>query len=211
MIKSLLSAIAESVRPPPPEMMQLPIFPLGSVLFPCGVLSLKVFEQRYMEMAKACLKNSAPFGIALIRSGNEVGDPAEPESVGTVARIVEWDMQELGILQIRVRGEQRFRLAGHSLTKAGLIIGEIALIPDDPHVDCPELPPCAAFLRKVLTQTGSELLSSANFADANWVGFRSVELLPLSNAVKQKMLELTDSRMRLDILHRFLMTQRLIV
>jgi Lon protease-like protein len=189
---------------------RLPIFPLGSILFPGGILSLRIFEQRYLEMAKACLKNSSPFGIALIHSGEEVGSPAEPATVGTVARIVEWDMQNFGILQIRVRGESRFRLGGQSVTRLGLIIGEMTLIPDDLHVDCPELSPCAAFLRKVLVQTSSEPMAPARFDDANWVSFRITELLPFNNTVKQKMLELTDARMRLEVLHRFLCDQRLI-
>ena len=210
MIKSILNAVSEAVRPRAAAPSKLPIFPLGSVLFPGGSLALRIFEQRYMEMAKACLKNSAPFGIALISAGEEVGSPAEPEAVGTVARIVEWDMQELGILQIRVRGESRFRLAAKSVTRSGLIIGELMPIPDDLHVDCPELPPCAAFLRKVLVQTGTEPVTSGRFEDANWVSFRITELLPFNNAVKQKMLELTDARMRLEVLHRFLRDQRLI-
>ena len=210
MIKSILSAVSESVRPRTTVPTKLPIFPLGSILFPGGTLSLRIFEQRYLEMAKACLKNSSPFGIALISTGEEVGSPAEPEAVGTVARIVEWDMQELGILQIQVRGESRFRLAGMSVTRSGLIIGDMTLIPDDLHVDCPELPPCAAFLRKILAQTSLEQMAPGGFEDANWVSFRITEILPFNNAVKQKMLELTDARMRLEVLHRFLSEQRLI-
>ena len=210
MIKSILNAVSETVRPRAIAPTQLPVFPLGSVLFPGGTLSLKIFEQRYMDMAKACLKNSTPFGIALIRSGEEVGTPAEPEAIGTLAKIVEWDMQELGILQVRLRGESRFRLTAQSFTRSGLIIGEMTMIPDDLHVDCPELPPCAAFLRKVLTQTASEQMAATRFDDAGWVSFRITELLPFNNTVKQKMLELTDARMRLEVLHRFLGDQGLI-
>jgi len=183
---------------------------LGSILFPGGIMSLRIFEQRYMDMAKACLKNSAPFGVVLIRQGSEVGEPAEPESVGTLARISEWDMQELGILQIRVRGEERFRIESRTATKSGLIIGQISSIPDDMPIDCAELPPCAAFLRKVLTQTASEHIPASRFDDANWVSFRITELMPFNNTVKQKMLELTDARMRLEVLHRFLTDQHLI-
>jgi hypothetical protein len=209
-INSILNAVSASALPRAAPPASLPIFPLGSILFPGGTLSLRIFEQRYMEMAKACLKHSAPFGIALIGSGEEVGSPAEPEAVGTVARIVEWDMQDPGILRVRVRGESRFRLSGTSVTRSGLIIGEVTLIADDLHVDCPELPPCAAFLRKVLVRTRSEHLTHARFEDANWVGFRITEILPFDNAVRQKMLELTDARMRLEILHRFLGRQQLI-
>lgn len=210
MIKSLINAVADTIRPRQTQTFEIPIFPLHSVLFPGGILALKIFEQRYMDMAKACLKGGTPFGVARIRAGDEVGSPAFPEEVGTLALISEWDMQELGILQVRVRGRERFRLAGQSVTKAGLIIGTVATIPADLHVDCPALPPCAGFLRKVLVQTGSEHLATARFDDGAWVGFRLTELLPFNEAIKQKMLELTDVRMRLEILHRFLTDQRLI-
>ncbi len=210
MIKSILDAVSDTLRPRAAPSALLPLFPLGSILFPGGVMSLRIFEQRYMDMAKSCLKNSTPFGVVLIRHGAEVGVPAEPEATGTLAKITEWDMQELGILQIRVRGEDRFKIESQSVTKTGLIIGQISLIPEDPSVDCPELPPCAAFLRKVLAQTASEHAPAPRFDDANWVSFRITELMPFNNTVKQKMLELTDARMRLEILHRFLTDQRLI-
>lgn len=74
-------------------MNDLPLFPLGTVLFPAGVLPLRVFEQRYLEMAKACLRDGTPFGVCRIREGVEVGAPATPDSVGCLARIVHWDMQ----------------------------------------------------------------------------------------------------------------------
>jgi Lon protease-like protein len=211
MLKSLLQAVSETVRTKGAAPTSLPVFPLGSVLFPGGLLSLRIFENRYMDMAKACLKNGSPFGVALIKSGCEVGAAAEPEKVGTLARILEWDMQELGILQIRVMGEQRFRLCSHYELANGLLIGEMELIQPDLAIECPELPPCAAFLRKVLTQTGRMSTDSeARLADAEWVSLRITEMLPFSNTVKQKMLELTDVRMRLEVLHRFLHDQQLI-
>ena len=77
----------------------------GTVLFPGGALPLRIFEQRYMEMAKACLRDSAPFGVCLIREGREVGAPAVPERVGCLARIADWDMPQLGLLQVTARGE----------------------------------------------------------------------------------------------------------
>ena len=77
---------------------EVAIFPLNAVLFPGGQLALRIFEQRYMEMAKKCLRDDEPFGICLIRSGREVGAPATPEPIGCMARIVEWDMQRLGVL-----------------------------------------------------------------------------------------------------------------
>ena len=210
MFRSILNTVSESIVSRANTAEGLPIFPLGSVLFPGGILALRIFERRYMDMATACLKNGTPFGIALIHSGREIGTPAEPESVGTVAQIIDWDMQELGILQARVRGEHRFRIVSKMVTGAGLIIGETTPIPDDTHVDCPEFAPCVEFLKKILPNTGAATNKATRFDDAAWVSFRITELLPLNHTVKQKMLELTDARMRLEILHRFLDDRRLI-
>ena len=74
MIKSILGVVADTVLPQQEAAVHMPIFPLGSVLFPGGTLALKIFERRYMDMATACLKSGSSFGIVLIRSGAEVGD-----------------------------------------------------------------------------------------------------------------------------------------
>ena len=214
-MRSFLASVTESVRATLRAdqlgSVELPIFPLGSVLFPGGTMALKIFEQRYLDMVKTCLKAEAPFGIALIREGNEVGIPAVPESVGTLAYVADWDMQDLGILQIRVKGAKRFKLLSNSPSKSGLVIGQVAMLPDDVHSDCPEHAACAQFLHRVFAQVGSTGTPEVQqFDDAGWVGYRVTELLPFNNTVKQKMLELTDARMRLEILYRFLTDQRLI-
>ena len=98
----------------------LPLFPLQTVLFPGGRLPLRIFEQRYMDMAKECLRENLPFGVCLIREGREVGEPALPEDVGCTARIVEWDMPQLGVLQVVTRGERRFRIRSHRVQTDGL-------------------------------------------------------------------------------------------
>ncbi|MBI3715937.1 MAG: LON peptidase substrate-binding domain-containing protein [Betaproteobacteria bacterium] len=191
--------------------MLLPIFPLGTVLFPGGGLSLKVFETRYLDMAKACLKNAQPFGICLIREGAEVGAPAIPEAVGTVARIDDWDMEQLGVLQLRVLGESRFRLLSSEAGPSGLIVGRVEMIEPDAPFDGEALAANVEFLKKVLpkVRAGQPPLEE-RYDDAAWVAFRVIELLPFANAIKQKMLELTDAGMRLEILQQFLREQRLI-
>lgn len=189
----------------------LPLLPLGTVLFPGGTMVLKIFEQRYFDMAKICLKSGAPFGIALIREGAEVGPPAVPESIGTVAYVTDWDMQNLGVLQLRVRGAERFKLLSWKASKNGLIAGQVSMLADDTHVDCPELTACAEFLRKVFARPGAaDNTGNQRFDNATWVGYRLTELLPFNNDVKQRMLALTDARIRLQILHQFLIDQRLI-
>lgn len=190
----------------------VPIFPLGTVLFPGGVLPLRIFEVRYVEMAKQCLKEGSPFGVCLIREGAEVGAPAVPEPVGCLARIAECDVEQLGVLQVRAEGLERFRIVDTEVNKHGLVVGRIDELHPEPEVtDAPGLADCAQFLRKVMPQIGAERFAQPyRFEDASWVGFRVCEILPLRMDVKQKLLELTDATLRLGILHKFLREQKLL-
>ena len=90
---------AIQARQHPPDWSSLPIFPLGTVLFPGGALPLKGFEARYIDMTRECMKSGMPFGICLIKEGAEVGSPAVPHTIGCLATITDWDMQQLGVLQ----------------------------------------------------------------------------------------------------------------
>ena len=190
----------------------IPIFPLGTVLFPGSVLPLRIFEVRYMDMARQCLRDKSAFGVCLIREGEEVGAPAVPEPVGCLARIGECDIEELGILKVKAEGHERFRIVSREVTKAGLIMGEIELLAAEPEVsETPALQESAQFLRKVIAGIGTErFIGPADFEDATWVSFRLAEILPLRVDVKQKLLEITDAALRLAILHRFLRQQNLI-
>jgi len=211
LLKKILAAVTLSAEAKLPRTLEMPIFPLGSVLFPGGVMPLKIFEQRYMDMAKGCLKNNAAFGICLIREGSEVGLPAVPEAVGTMARISEWDMQQLGVLQVRANGEERFRIVDRRVHESGLILGTVETIGADNIEDCPEFAPCREFLEKVLSKIGNaHFTGEPQLDDPSWVSFRITEILPISQTIKQKMLELTDARMRLETLHRVLKDQKLL-
>jgi Lon protease-like protein len=198
-----------SAGPKPGE--TVPIFPLATVLYPGMRLPLKIFEQRYMDMAKACLKLDSAFGVCLVREGEEVGVPAVPEEVGCLARIREWDMETVGILKVQAEGLERFRLLSTKVTRSGLILGDIERIAAEEAVQAPELAQSADFVRKVVGALGSSRFAQPHrYDDASWVGFRLSEILPLRNDVKQKLLELTDPRARLSILHRFLREQDLL-
>ena len=190
----------------------VPLFPLNTVLFPGGMLPLRIFETRYMDMAKACLKDASPFGVCLIREGEEVGAPAVPSPIGCLARIADCDMEELGILKVKAEGTERFRIVSSEVNKAGLIVAEIEKHePEGPAGEAAGFPECAEFLRKVIAGIGPERFAEPlRFEDASWVGFRLAEILPLRNDVKQKLLELTDASLRVAILHRFLKQQKLI-
>ena len=191
----------------------VPIFPLNTVLYPGAALPLRIFEVRYVDMARDCLRRSSPFGVCLIVEGEEVGTPAVPERVGCLARIAECDAEELGVLKVRVEGQERFRIVSSEVTKQGLIVAEVEpLLPEGPAPHAPGLAQCADFLRKVIVGIGEERFTQPlRFEDASWVGFRLAEILPLRNDVKQKLLELTDATLRLAVLHKFLKQQRLIV
>ena len=190
---------------------RIPIFPLQAVLFPGGLLPLRIFETRYMDMAKDCLKQGTPFGVCLIREGGEVGAPAVPEPIGCDARIVDCDMEELGILKVRAQGGERFRIVSSEVSRAGLIVAEVEpLPPESGREEAPGMAECADFLRKVIAGIGPERFAEPlAYDDASWVGFRLAEILPLRPDVKQKLLELTDAGLRMAVLHRFLRQQRL--
>ncbi len=195
-----------------PRRETMPLFPLGTVLFPGSLLPLRIFEVRYMDMAKACLKDGTPFGVCLIREGEEVGAPAVPEPIGCVARIAECDMEELGILKVKAEGLERFRIVSREVSRQALIVGEVERLDTEPEVkEAPGLAESADFLRKVIAGIGTERFTGEpRFDDATWVSFRLAEILPLRNDVKQKLLELTDATLRLAILHKFLRQQRLL-
>lgn len=193
--------------------MQMPLFPLRTVLYPGGLLPLKIFEQRYVAMAKACLRDSSPFGVCLITRGEEVarsaGGTPDFANVGTAATIAEWDMPQLGILHVRCRGEARFQVRSHTVRDDGLVIGEVAAIPPEPAAAIGESHARLAKLLEVLAaRVGLQHLPPPHaYEDASWVGYRLAELLPLPLPIKQGMLEINDSGIRLHSLQKFLTQQ----
>jgi hypothetical protein len=186
--------------------LTVPIFPLNTVLFPGGLLPLRVFEARYMDMTRDCMKREEPFGVCLIREGAEVGAAAVPEGIGCLATILEWDMQQQGILNIKTRGGQRFRILERRTGAQGLISADVELIPPEPRAAVPaQFTSCARLLEMVVADQGKLIFAEPHaFNDASWVGYRLAEILPVPLIAKQKLLELTDSLGRLSILQRFL-------
>jgi Lon protease-like protein len=184
---------------------EIPLFPLNAVLFPGGRLPLRIFEQRYMEMAKACLRERSPFGVCLIREGREVGAPATPVDVGCLARIGAWDMPQLGVLHITALGERRFRLSGRRVQADGLALGCVELLAPD--IDAPVPESCAACVRlleRVIEQQASLFEPPQRLDSASWVSSRLAELLPLPLPAKQELLELDDARERIERLNALL-------
>jgi len=194
----------------------LPLFLLKTVLFPGGVLPLKVFEQRYIQMAKACLKDGAPFGVCLITEGEEVakssGVTPQFAPVGTMATFSAWDMPQLGILHVTATAGARFQVQSHNVQPDGLVVARATRIPVEPAVALAEgYAPLAKLLELLASRVGPRQFPETHaFDDASWVGHRLAELLPLPLSIKQGMLEINDSDMRLQLLQKFLRQQGLL-
>jgi len=199
----------------------LPLFPLHAVLFPDGLLPLKIFEARYIDMIGACMKTAAPFGVVLIRSGQETGAIAETEDAGSLAHIDHWDMRPDGILTIRARGGLRFRIIERRAAGQRLE-ARIELLPEPPPQTIPEAQAgCAATLRLVIDDidrkgAAAEPGYQSPFArplrldDAGWVADRWSEILPIPARARQKLLELDDPASRLEIVDRYLRQHRIL-
>ena len=198
------------------EAFDLPLFPLNTVLFPGGLLPLRIFEQRYIEMAKACLKDARPFGVCLITRGDEVATPASAppsfSTLGTQATLSAWDMPQLGILHVTAVGGDRFQMRAHRVEASGLVVAEVVNIPAEPALPLHErFQPVAKLLELMATRTGPQQFPESHaYDDASWVGYRLAEMLPLPLSIKQGMLEINDAEMRLSLLQKFLQQQGLV-
>jgi len=173
--------------------MQIPLFPLNTVLFPGGPLPLRVFEPRYLDMISRCMKSDSPFGVLLIREGNEVG-PAATHNIGTLAKVVDWYQGSDGILGITAMGTERFRLLTADRQGDGLNIGDVELLPDVPRSGVPDqyrsLP---QILESVLSDLGRLYENlECRYGDAAWVAYRFAEILPIDLEQKQAFLESND-------------------
>jgi Lon protease-like protein len=191
----------------------LPLFPLKTVLFPGGALPLRVFETRYVDMVRACMKTDSPFGVVAIRSGAEVGRAAEPYSVGTLAHIVEWDMPELGVLLLQTRGGERFRILETRLQNNQLLEARTEMLHSDETILTEQTDNALAVCSRVLRVVMDELLERATAEAGNnyispfpephqldhagWVANRWCEMLPIDHDEKQSLLEITDDSERI--------------
>ena len=178
---------------------ELPLCPLGTVLFPGGPLRLRIFEPRYLDMVRQCLRGSRPFGVVLILEGLEAGAAASVATTGTSARLVDFDTLPDELLGIDCLGEQRFRLSRRWQQADGLNLAEVDYLPDDAPCALPaELAHLGELLREVLPQLGERYAHvTAHYDDAGWVGNRWAEVLPLTCAERQQLLELADPLTRL--------------
>ena len=182
-------------------MTAIPLFPLNIVLFPDGPLPLRIFETRYVDMVRSCMREERCFGVVLISAGLEAG-PAETYDVGTTAKITDFHQLPGGLLGLSCVGEQRFRILKKSIAKDGLNLGEIEWLADEPVLRVPARHArLKELLRTVLPQLGEVYTGiDMRLDDAAWVGHRLAEILPIGLQRKQSFLEMDDPIQRLDAL-----------
>jgi len=185
-------------------MVELPLFPLKTVLFPDGLLPLKVFEQRYVEMTKRCLSAASAFGVCLIREGAEVGDPAVPALIGCTATIEQWDLPHPNLFHIAARRKQRFRVVRTEVDALGLIVAQAELLVPEADPGTPDSL-CRDLLADLIARIGADRFpGTANLDDATWVSYRLAETLPLSMDLRQQLLEIDSAQARLQMLRKML-------
>jgi len=192
-----------------PSPRKIPLFPLGTVLFPDGVIALKIFEARYLDMIKSCLREKTEFGvISIMKSPDDEDDPSLTFSqIGTLAQIEDFDPVQPALYMTKSFGTQRFKLLNSKQESSGLWIGEVELLENDPITPIPEEhQKVAHLLNEIISVIQSEdLLGEAPFKkpfkvdDCGWVSNRLAELLPISLAQKNHLLAQTNPRIRLDL------------
>jgi Lon protease-like protein len=178
----------------------IPLFPLHTVLFPGGPLRLRIFEPRYLDMVSRCMREDTGFGVALIVAGGEAGGAAQTVEIGTLARIVDFEQLEDGLLGITARGERRFRIVHVHQESDGLNVCHVEWREDEMRA---EVPPqhavLAELLRRAIEQIGPAYGEvTPAYEDASWVSMRLAEILPLAPIERQELLELNDGPERLQ-------------
>ena len=197
----------------------LALFPLQAVLFPGGLLNLKVFEARYLDLIGECLRTQAPFGVVCLIQGAEAGPGSKGvriERVGVLARIDAVDSEQPGILRVRCTGTHRFALTAEPTQQpGGLWTAPVRLLADDtPGVPAPAMRGTVDALAQAcaaLRRSGTlPLHEPLRLDDAGWVANRWCELLPISLAAKQKLMELEDPTLRLQLVDDFLRSRKVV-
>ena len=197
----------------PVEIAELPLFPLQAVLFPGGLLRLKVFEARYLDLIGRCLRTQEPFGVVCLKQGSEVrGVDTEPvrfESIGVLARLVDVDAHEPGILRVSCTGELRFQLAQSHQRADGLWCGQVRMLAADASLAPPaELAQTVAALSNAIEALQAQgqlpFAEPHRLDDAGWVANRWCELLPISLQARQRLMELDQPIQRLKLVDDFL-------
>ncbi len=192
--------------------LTIPLFPLDTVLFPGGVLPLRIFEPRYLDMISDCMKTESGIGVILIEKGHESGAAAKVHEFGTLSFISYWHKRNDGMLGITLKGQQRFRVLSTDVKDNQLTIAEIELLPDfiktqtahdsEEHIN---------LLQQIISRLEPPYTTmEKHYDDLDWVSARLIELLPLSLKDKQNMLVISDVNERMEYLQPLLVSMEMI-
>ena len=182
------------------ELEELPIFPLRTILYPDSKLPLRIFEPRYIDMISSCMREDSEFGIILSR---ESADPKmfETYDLGTLAKIIDWNQGDDGLLGVTTMGTQKFRLKSMNKQEDGLNIGNIERIENEGEfTPTKEFNHLVELLKAILDDVDIYSEEEKNFDSASWISYRFAEILPISLEDKQKCLEIDDPLIRLNYL-----------
>ncbi len=200
----------------------MPLFPLTTVLFPQGVLNLQIFEVRYLDLMKKCLRDNTPFGVVSLLDGNEVRRPDEKIQLAKIGTLVNIDQHEFvtpTLIEISTVGSQRFKLLNATQEKNGLWMGEIQTLPADPVVEIPDyLQGSANALARLINSIDENEIAEEQLPfrkpyklmDCGWVANRWCELLPLDKPTKLQLLALDNPLLRLELIDDTLAAQGLL-
>lgn len=179
---------------------ELALFPLNTVLFPATFMPLQIFEPRYVDLVGRCMRDDAGFGVIAIMNGSETGRPAQPYDVGTRARIVDFDQGTDGLLEIMIRGEERFRLLDTSVQADNLLVGRVAGLDKVAEQPIPgEFQTLASLLEEIVAGAETAGTSNPTPATAAELAYGLAQYLPLTVAAKVALLEIGNP---LDLLER---------
>ena len=184
--------------------MQLPIFPLNTLVFPGGVLPLRIFETRYLDMVRNCVRGSTEFVVTLANDRRSAAKSYA--NIGTVVSIVDWDTLPDGLLGVTVAGRRRVSIADAEVQSDQLLMADVETIMEDEDLPLDKtFKAWADLIESVLTHLGkpfSEL--EFQLGSSNWVASRMTEVLPLEASIKQKILEINHPTVRLEHLREAL-------
>ena len=182
------------------DVIEVPLFPLNTVLFPGGPLPLRIFEPRYLDMVAERMRNDRPFGVCLIRDGQEASEAALPYDVGTFARIVDFQQYEDGVLGVTTVGEGRFRVTESRVEPNLLRIGKVTPLPEEREAPLSKDYASISELVQTLIERTGPLYENLpkRYEDPTWLGYRLAEVLPIPLTRKQHFLELDNPILRLD-------------
>jgi Lon protease-like protein len=201
----------ESHVPTPDALTELPLFPLGTVLFPGALLPLQLFELRYLQMIGECERQGTGFGVVTLTRGREVHRPGEAaeqfEAIGTRVHIERIERPQPGLVMVWCRGVEKFRIEATQQRSDGLWLGQVQLLPPEPMVQVPQdLQHLSAQMHEALGQLSTQASVVPHWAEAwrlqdcSWLSHRWGELLPLPLQMKYRLFALQEPLMRLELI-----------